>query len=407
MTIIGTSEPHTGSEIKNTESALTDSTSNAQKVVGKNYELENYLSKHYDFLYNEITCRVEFRKKEEKEYKKLTEIELNTIKRKLLNANIPFDQTRLQLTLNSDFSKIYNPFLDYMNSLPEYSTNSEDYIAQLANTVKTDNQELFERVLKKWLVALVGSLIDDEVINHCVLIMTGEQGVGKTTWQNNLIPKQLRNYIYTGAINPNDKDSNLQISENILINLDELGVLKGNRLNALKELITKKFIKVRRAYGYQAENYTRRASFCGSANEKMFLTDTTGNRRFLCFNVTDIDIHHEVNMDMVFAQALHLFKNGFKFYFDKADIEEINAYAENFRILSMEEEALIAYYKPSKIEDATALMTSTEIHAKIAKSSGLPNSNASIQRLGKALTKNAFERKKVGGSQKWAVESII
>lgn len=406
MAIIVANEPPIGSEIKNTESALTSSTPNKLKEVGKNFELENYLTKHYDFLYNEITCRVEFRKKEETEYKKLTEIELNTIKRKLLNANIPFDHTRLQVTLYSDFSKSYNPFLDYMESLPEYS-NGEDYIAQLANTVKTDNQELFERVLKKWLVALVGSLIDDEVVNHCVLIMTGEQGVGKTTWQNNLIPKPLRNYIYTGAINPNDKDSNLQISENILVNLDELGVLKGNRLNSLKELITKKFIKVRRAYGYQAENYIRRASFCGSANEKMFLTDTTGNRRFLCFNVTDIDINHEVSMDMVYAQALHLFKSGFKFYFDRADIDEINAYAENFRVLSMEEEALMANYKSSKVEDAMAFMTATEIHNKIAKSSGLARGDASIQRLGKALTKNGFERKKIRGIHKWAVDQII
>lgn len=373
---------------------------------GKYFEAENYLAMHYDFKFNIIKCKVEFKKKSSEYFKEIDDLEFNNMLRALANADIPCDAGKLKIILHSGFSNPYNPFIEYLDSLPKYSPNDIDYIEQLANTVKTDNNELWLKCFKKWFVAMVASALHDNVVNHTVLILSGGQGVGKTSWLNKLIPKELSSYIHCGALNPTDKDSQIQLSECILINLDELGVLHGYRLDVLKEQVTKEFIRVRRAYGHFHQNYVRRASFCGSVNENQFLTDTTGNRRFLCFNAEKIDYQHEINLEMAYAQAIHLINTGFKFYFDANDIDEINEYTERFRVLSMEEEALTSHYKTIAVENAKVFLKTTEIHTILSKSVSLPNNDASIQKLGKALRKHGFISKKEKGKQKWAVELL-
>ncbi len=375
---------------------------NNTPFIGKLFEAENYLKSNYDFQYNMITYKVELRKKGEHQYKKINDFEFNNLLRNMANSNISCDGGKLRYILNSDFSRKYDPFKDYIDSLPLWDGNT-DFIVALANTVNVENKELWIKCFTKWFVAMVASMYNEKIVNHSGLFLTGKQGIGKTTWFIRIVPKVLQDYIHCGSLNPTDKDSYLQLSECLLINLDEMGTMKDSTLNPLKELMTKSIIRVRRAYGHFHENYIRRASFCGSANEKQFLTDTTGNRRFLCFEVEGIDYQHDVNVDMAYAQAFHLYKNGFKFHFDQADIAEIKSYTDDFRLISMEEEALPIHFQPVSADIATTFLTTTEIHNYLVRTEGLLKTHSSIQRLGKALNKLAFTRKKMNGRQKWAV----
>ena len=54
---------------------------------------------------------------------------------------------------------------------------------------------------------------------------------------------------------------------------------------------------MRKAYGHNNENMPRRASFAGSVNTAQFLNDTTGSRRFLCFEVEHIEYNHEIDIN--------------------------------------------------------------------------------------------------------------
>jgi predicted P-loop ATPase len=83
--------------------------------------------------------------------------------------------------------------------------------------------------------------------------------------------------------------------------MDELGSLNRAELGSLKELITEPSIRLRSPYGFNTENMLRRSSFIGLVNSKEFLNDSTGNRRFLCFEATIIDNLHNIPIDAVYA----------------------------------------------------------------------------------------------------------
>lgn len=170
----------------------------------------------------------------------------------------------------------------------------------------TTKQELWRTCFKKWFVAMVACVLDEKQVNQTVIVFSGKQGLGKTTWIEKLMPNPLKEYIFSGTINPSNKDTLIHLAECMLINLDELENLNKTEIGTLKEIITKTHIRMRKAYGHNNENMPRRASFAGSVNTAQFLNDTTGSRRFLCFEVEHIEYTHEIDINKVFSQALKL-----------------------------------------------------------------------------------------------------
>ncbi len=176
-------------------------------------------------------------------------------------------------------------------SLPQWNKET-DYLLQLANTVKSTKPKLWIKLLKKWIVALVGCAIDENTINQTALIFIGEQGIGKTTWLTKLVPQELKRYYYEGPIRTGSKDAMIQISETFLINLDEMeNAMKGDG-TALKQLITQTTVAIRKPYTRDSISIPRRTSFTGSINHKSFLNDSSGNRRYLCIEVSDFNNQH-------------------------------------------------------------------------------------------------------------------
>jgi predicted P-loop ATPase len=346
---------------------------------------------------------LEYKIKESKEFISLNDYKLNSVFRDLKTNRINTSISELRAILNSDFVPTYDPFVSYFDSLPIWDTKP-DYIETLAATISTTNDDLWKRCFKRWLVAMVASAIDEMIVNHTVIVFSGKQGLGKTTWLLNLIPKELKKYVFSGTINPSNKDTLIQISECILINLDELESLSKSQIGELKELITKQAIRIRRAYGFHSENLVRRASFAGSVNDKEFLNDSTGNRRFLCFEVLNIQYEHGINMDQVFSQAVHLFKSGYQYWFDKKDIEEISANNDQFQSVSFEEELLLTYYEPIPKEMASLFLSTTDIASNLAEFRKFSITNTTKQNLGKALQKHKFLRLKKQGRYVYALK---
>ena len=139
-------------------------------------------------------------------------------------------------------------------------------------------------------------LLEEKEINHTVIIFTGEQGLGKTTWLLNLVPEPLRKYRFSGTISVSNKDTLVHMSECMLINLDELETLNKSEIGEMKELITKGTIRQRLPYARNNSSLIRQSSFVGSVNNGQFLTDITGNRRFLCFQALSINYLHKIDL---------------------------------------------------------------------------------------------------------------
>ena len=364
-----------------------------QKVNGKKVEMiQQYLSEYFMLRKNVVRGMIEYREKRKryKEYLPVTDYWENTVWCNLQLQGIFCKISELRSVIHSDFSKEYDPFKSYFGKLPAWDGET-DHIARLAATVSTNRPEYWLNCLRKWLVAVVACAIDEGKENHTVLLLSGDQGLGKTTWCRNLVPPELRRYTYSGNLDPASKDSSLLLSDCILIVLDELSGQSRMELNRLKAMITKNYVRERRAYAHNAETYDRRASFAATVNDSQVLTDRTGSRRFLCFEASRIDYLSPVDYKGVYAQALALYKDGFKFWFSDSDIAEVNRNNEPFQQTSPEEELFYTFFrKPVRFEHPQ-LLSSSEIIAKIAEKTRLPITPINVNNLGKMLKRAEFE----------------
>jgi predicted P-loop ATPase len=368
--------------------------------------IEAYLSNHYQLRYNIVTSKLEIRKlSNSTSFVPLTDYQENSLLREILKSNLKCSAALLRSILYSDFSNFYDPFHDYFLHLPLWDGET-DYIQQMADTVNTTSQDLWCKCFKKWLVATVAAVLDNKTVNHTAIILSGSQGIGKTTWMLNLCPSELNDYIFSGTINPNNKDTLIHLAECMFINMDELENMNRTEIGAFKEIITKSAIRMRRAYGHHIEAFTRRASFMGSVNSSQFLTDSTGSRRFLCFEILSINYQHSIDLQMVYAQAYDLFQQGYKFYFDKDEITAISESNEQFQINTVEEELLLTYFQKVQLSEATNFLSAAQILNRITERThiNIVTSPGAVIRIGKALKKFGFEKRKTDGLYLWAIQ---
>jgi len=374
--------------------------------------VENFLLSKYRFRNNTITGRLEYRFLTKKVWHQMNDYIENSMLRELLKNKVRTNMGGLRNLLYSDFCELYNPFSTYFESLPAWDEQT-DYIAQLADTITTTHQELWHTCFKKWLVAMVGCVLDEKIINQTVIVFSGKQGIGKTTWMENLVPKDLKQYLFSGTINPNNKDTLIHLSECMLINLDELENLNRTEIGSLKELITKTHIRIRRAYGHTNETLPRIASFAGSVNTVQFLNDTTGSRRFLSFEVTGIKYDHKVSLDDVYSQALHLFISGFRFWFNGEEIDAINNNNEQYQLRSPEEELLLTWFEPVQLNSdgspsvpSPQYLNASQIAAKLADKAKISVTDGTVNKIGKALRKHGFLRVKKSQNYSYLVKEL-
>ena len=256
---------------------------------------------------------------------------------------------------------------------------------------------LWRACFKKWFVAMVASWMKDEVVNHTVLVLVGRQGIFKTTWLDNLIPPELRAYSsklpLSGQIS---KDDRLRLCENGMLNIDELDAMCGREMNIVKSLLTSTDVNERAAYGRLKERRVRLASFCASTNKREFLTDITGNRRWLPFEVESIQnpFHTIIPYERLYAQAKALVEEGiFSYWFDMEEIKVLEAHNEEFRAQENEEQLLpILFDVPA--EGKGEFMTTAEISERLVSHGGIKKP-MSTKQLGVIMGKKGFQKAQV------------
>ena len=148
--------------------------------------------------------------------------------------------------------------------------------------------------------------------------------------------------LFRSATNFSDKDELLRCAEFGLVNFDEFDRLTGRDLDNLKSLVTTPDVNVRAPYGAAKGRRTRIASYCASGNKFQFLTDQTGNRRFLPFYVEHIDspFDHPIDHPRLYAEAVRMIKEGFVYWFTTEEIQQLSKYVEQFADRTPEEELL-------------------------------------------------------------------
>ena len=373
------------------------------RQTSKNKEIESYLSTHYDFRFNTVLGRTEFSPKYANVYSKVSRYDINTFRRELdSEEGIITSADNLYSIIESSFSPRINPIQEYFKTLPTVDASEVLYkieinqcaIANLASCVTVRNSEKWLPYLTKWLVAVVANAMDNrECRNHTCLVLTGEQGKFKTTFLDLLCPPALKGYSYTGKIYPQEKDTLTYIGQNLIVNIDDqLKALNKRDENELKNLITCPMVKYRMPYDKYVEEHPHLASFVASVNGNDFLTDPTGSRRFLPFEVLAIDIERAkaISMDAVYTEAKALLKSGFRYWFNDDEIAELYRESEDFQVQTAEMELLLrCFEKPTEDNPHCTYMTTTEILAYLGVYTHQP---LTLKRMGEALKRAGFEK---------------
>ena len=353
-------------------------------------EIEKFLTSQGQFRQNEITGEVEMYRSSTDDWISMEDRDINTCWARMSKQVKPVRLNDIWNVLHSEFVPMFNPFQSYLDTLPPWDESQPDYIGMLADTVHTTaTRERFRECFRKWFVGILPTLFDS-VTNQVIFVLIGNQGIYKTSWLNHLLPPPLRRYYYTKTNSSRmTKDDQLTLAEFSLVNFEEIDSMRPSELNQLKALITLDAINERPAYARAKVHRPHIASFCGTGNNIAFLTDPTGNRRWLPFEVKSIEnpFEYTVNYSGVYSQALYLWKKGFNYWFSLDEIKELNRENTYFEVPSMEEELIQTYYRLPAEGEIGIFKTATEILERINSSIKHP---LSIQRIGHVMKKLEF-----------------
>lgn len=362
-------------------------------------QVKAFIEPRYQFRRNTIFDRLEMRSLSPDDqspsiFRAMGVKDLNTLFLQLQEEGINYPLNNLRAVIDSAYAKEINPIREYFDALPPWD-GVTDYIGRLASTIQTTDQAYWEQVLKRWLVGMVASVTRTPAINQQAILLYGKQGKGKSTWIRNLLPPELLEYYSNGMINPSYKDDMLLLSTRMIINMEEFEGVKQADIAVLKRIISQERIVVRRPYDIQPKTYLRRASFIGSTNNTRFLSDIEGSRRFLIIKTREIDYHTPIDYTGLYAQALHLIENGFQYWFEGEEINEINNRNEEHRMKDPLEENLYVYFQPATPMDYTVKWKPAAAILSYLSASGRTQVNAQSQQLLiQVLERDGFMKRK-------------
>ena len=298
---------------------------------------EMFLSSNYEMRKNLLTGVAEYREKfsDDQRFKPLTEEVRNTMTLRATELGLKSWDRDVNRFIDSTRIEQYDPVNTWLDKLPKW--DGKDHIAELAKRVPT-NQPHWEKYLRCWLVGMVAQWRESDrqlTGNALTPLLIGRQGCGKTRFCKILLPPELRDY-YNDKINfKNEFDLNIALTSFALINIDEFDKTTNSQQIVLKYLLSSSDVKFRPPYGKTIKQYRRYTSFIGTTNQLKPLVDPTGSRRFVCVGVTgNINFEDTLNHRQLFAQALHLFNEGERFWLNDSEIQTLIEENEPFQKLN-------------------------------------------------------------------------
>ncbi len=337
----------------------------------------------------------------------LTGNDLNSLWRRMSKqTGLTLDPNQLRNLLNSDYSPQYNPFEEYIRSLPQWD-GVTDHIAGVAAMVTVRGEhDYFARCFKKWFVGFIAGLFDPEEVNHEILVLIGHQGKYKSTFFRYLLPLELRCYSTLKLMNESvSKDELFKLAQMALVCLEEIDHMKQRELNQLKALTTMSTINERRAYGKYHEHLKHIASFCATGNNLHYLTDRTGNRRFLSFEVIGIEVpqQHAYDYAGLYAQAYHLWRTGYRYWLDDEENAELDRHNRQFEEPCLEEELILTYLRRPEGDETGEFLTAARIIELIGQ---YVRTRLSPKRVAMAMNRLAFEQRRVKDVRGWLAVTL-
>ena len=347
------------------------------------------LIKMNDVKFNEITRNFEFNGEE------MTDRILANFYTKVwqkIDDGISKDKV-FTLIQNKDNSKSYNPIKNWFEHNSHLTTDNEFdklkkcfEIEQLIyeNDGVYTFDDYLDTYLKKWLLGLIGSAYG--TYSLMILVITGEQGIKKTEFYRNLLPKKLRKF-YAESNLDEGKDSEILMTKKWLIVDDEFGGKSKKDATKLKRMSSQQTFSIRMPYGRVSEDLLRLAVLGGTSNDAEVINDPTGNRRIIPINLIsfDFDAYMKIDKDKLFIELYNEWKADKEAWFlTKREIEYLNkANEKNIEVMSE-----VELINKNIVNDPTSKMTNTDVILELQKLH--PTFKTNTKRMGQALKKCGY-----------------
>ena len=293
-------------------------------------EAESFLSENYRFRHNLLSGKTEFmRLPNATAWEVLTEMAVNSIilhaKREGIGGKRS-PRNNIEELLHSNQVPLFDPIREYLDGLPEW--DGKNHVAQLFGRLPGVTSEQLAW-LSTWLRSAVAHWLGMDTLhgNECVPVLIGEQGCGKSTFAVRLLPEKLRIYFLDHINLGNKFDSEMALTHNLLVNIDEFANMGPSQQGRLKQMLSKVKVNGRPIFGKAQEDRPRFASFLATTNEAQPLCDETGSRRYLCIKIPKgqlIDNESPIDYAQLFAQLKHeLQVDQVPYWFSNAEVARI------------------------------------------------------------------------------------
>jgi predicted P-loop ATPase len=357
---------------------------------------EIFLNSNYEMRKNLLTGVAEYRKKfsDNQEFRPLTPEVRNSMSLTATEMGLKGFDKNMNRFIDSMHIEQFDPVNQWLDKLPKW--DGKDRIAELAQRVPTD-QPQWEKYLRYWLVGMVAQWRESDrqlTGNALTPLLIGRQGCGKTRFCKILLPEELRDY-YNDKINfKNEFDLNIALTSFALINIDEFDKTTSSQQIVLKYLLSSADVKFRPPYGKTIKQFRRYTSFIGTTNQMKPLVDPTGSRRFVCVGVKgNINFEDTINHQQLYAQALHLFNKGERYWLNEAEIQTLIQENEPFQKLNDLVEMIGETFRRPKETEQGKWWSLGDISALLAQRYANFDPETSFRKIGNALNDVQFNFK--------------
>ena len=371
---------------------------------------ELFLNSNYELRKNLLTGVAEYREKfsDDQRFKPLTEEVRNDMTLRATELGLKSWDRDVNRFIDSTRIEQYDPVNSWLDQLPNW--DGHDYIAELAARVPT-SQPHWGKYLRYWLVGMVAQWRESDkqlTGNALTPLLIGRQGCGKTRFCKIFLPPELRDY-YNDKLNfKNEFDLNIALTSFALINIDEFDKTTNSQQIVLKYLLSSSDVKFRPPYGKTIKLYRRYTSFIGTTNQLKPLVDPTGSRRFVCVGVTgNINFEDNLYHEQLFAQALHLFNKGERFWLNDDEIATLIQENEPYQHLNDLVEMIGETFRCPNDDEKGKWWSLGDISALLTSRYANFDPETSFKKIGNALNDVQFNftsKRKTKHMEYWLIE---
>jgi len=373
-------------------------TVNMPKKQIASIKLKEFMDRRYELRRNQVTQVLEYRSRHSLDFRfhELTKCDRNTIKYEAAIEGIEAFDAEINGFIDSNYTPSYNPIEEFMSNLGTW--DGKDRIQTLCDMVPTSNPH-WSRLFHRWFLSMVAHWmdIDQEHGNNTAPILTGAQGYYKSTFCRILLPPELRGFFTDSVDFRTKQEAERYLTRFLLINIDEFDQLSENQFAFVKHLFQKPNVSMRRMYSETISQQRRYASFIGTSNHREILRDPTGNRRYLCVEVTaPIHIETPIDYTQLYAQAVELIHRGERYWLNDEDEALLRESNQTFEVQSPLELVLLDTFRPVHAnEEGAELLKLTDIMATLSRHKAFNRKTMNdLRSLGRVMCKLNFETKR-------------